>query len=88
MDTKIVRNHGFRYENGKIIVTGVISVDSFDDKTIVVRLSDNAITLKGQDFLIEDMNIESGLLTVSGKLSSLNYHVKMEKLSIVKRLFK
>lgn len=88
METKIVRNHSFRYENGKIIVTGVISVDSFDDKTIIVRLSDNAITLKGQDFLIEDMNIDSGLLTVSGKLSSLNYHVKMEKLSIVKRLFK
>lgn len=88
METKIVRNHSFRYENGKIIVTGVISVDSFDEKTVVVRLSDNAITVKGQDFLVEDMNIASGLLTVSGKLSSLNYHNKMEKLSVVKRLFK
>lgn len=88
METKIAKNHSFRYENGKIIVTGVISVDSFDEKTIVVRLSDNAITVKGQDFLVEDMNIASGLLSVSGKLSSLNYHNKMEKLSVVKRLFK
>lgn len=88
METKIIKKHSFRYENGKIIVMGVLSVDNFDDKTIAIRLSDNAITVKGQDFLVEDMNIESGLLTVSGKLSSLNYHSKMEKLSLVKRFFK
>lgn len=88
MDTKNIKSHSFRYENGKVIVTGVHSVDNFDEKTVVITLSDNALTIKGQDFLVEDMNIISGLLTVSGKLFGINYHSKSEKLSVIKRLFK
>ncbi len=88
METKNIKSHSFRYENGKIIVTGVHSVDNFDEKTVVITLSDNALTIKGQDFLVEDMNILSGLLTISGKLFSTNYHNKAEKLSMIKRLFK
>ncbi|NCA92247.1 hypothetical protein EOM82_03225 [bacterium] len=88
METKIIKNHSFRYDNGKIFITGVISVDSFDDKDILVRLSDNAISLKGQDFLVEEMNVETGLLSVSGKLWSLIYRDKAEKLPFFKRLLK
>ncbi len=88
METKIIKNHSFRYDNGKIIITGVVSVDSFDDKDIVVRLSNNAIVLKGQDFVVEEMNLETGFLTVSGKLWSLVYRDKAEKLSFFKRLMK
>jgi len=88
VETKIIKNHSFRYDNGKIIITGVVSVDSFDDKDIVVRLSNNAIVLKGQDFVVEEMNLETGFLTVSGKLWSLVYRDKAEKLSFFKRLMK
>lgn len=63
-------------------------MDSFDDKDILVRLSDNAISLKGQDFLVEEMNVETGLLSVSGKLWSLIYRDKAEKLPFFKRLLK
>ncbi len=80
--------HSFRYENGKICISGVVNVDCFDERCAELRLFDSSLTLKGSGFKLEDMELKSGILNMDGKLSSVTYHDKGEKISFVKRLFK
>lgn len=88
MEQKTIKNHSLKYENGKINMAGVINVDQFDDKEIILRLSEQSLTLKGENFSIELMDTVGGNCIVKGRLISLNYHAKSEKLGLVKRIFK
>lgn len=81
-------NHSFRYEKGKLFVTGVIGVDSYDDKAVEVKLNGGMMSVVGSGFSLEEMDLKSGLLTVSGTLGSLTYREKGEKIGFVKRLFR
>jgi sporulation protein YabP len=81
-------NHALRYENEKIFMTGVAGVDNFDASSMEVRLFSSSLLMKGQGFFIEEMDVERGILTVKGRINSLNYHNKLEKTSFVKKLFK
>lgn len=87
-EIKSVSGHSFRYENGKIYATGVVSVEEFDDKEAVLRLSDSVLTLKGSGFVLVETEVKSGLFSMEGKITSLSYHAKEAKIGFVKRLFK
>lgn len=80
--------HSFRYDNGKITISGVINVDSFDEKEAQLRLESSTLLLRGSGFKLEDMEVKSGLLNMYGRLVSMTYHEKIEKMSFIKRLFK
>lgn len=80
--------HSFRYENGKIIITGVTEIISFDEKEFTVRLQTSTLSLNGRDFKLEDTDVKSGLCSVNGVLLSAIYREKAEKMSFMKRLFK
>ena len=81
-------NHSFRYEKGKLYVTGVMGVDSYDDKTVEIRLSGGLLNVSGSNFSLEEMNLKSGQLIVNGALHTLSYRDKGEKVGILKRLLK
>jgi len=83
-----LKSHTFRYENGKLSLTGVISVDSFDAQRVDVRLNDSALTITGKDFAVEDVDVSAGVLTLTGRVAGVEYKEKLEKLSFLKRLFK
>lgn len=87
-DVKQINEHSLKYESGRIFVTGVVNVDSFDEKEVELRLATSSLTLKGSGFKLDEMEVKSGILSLQGKLSSLNYHEKAEKMGLVKRLFK
>ena len=54
-------------------VSGVQDVDSFDETTIVIYTVQGELTVKGNDLLINRLNIESGDLTMEGTVESLTY---------------
>lgn len=83
-----ILTHSLRYENGRICISGVINVDNFDEKEVELRLTSSSLTLRGSNFKMEDVELKSGILNMEGKIISLNYHEKMEKMSLIKRLFK
>lgn len=87
-EVKNIIGHSLRYEQGKLFLTGVKNVDSFDDKTAELRLADSLLTLRGSGFKLEETEVKSGILTMEGKLTSLGYRDKAEKMSLIKRLFK
>ena len=80
--------HTFRYEKGKLIVTGVRAVDSYDDKSVEVLLNGGRLSISGSGFLLEEMDLKSGQLVVNGLLHTLTYREKGEKVGLVKRIFR
>lgn len=81
-------NHSFRYERGKLYVTGVAGVDRYDEKSVEISLNAGLLVVEGSGFSLEEMDLKSGLLTVTGTLKTLSYREKGEKMSFVKRIFR
>ena len=68
-------------------VTGINDVDAFNEQEIVAVCDTSELIIKGELLHIEELSIETGLLTVSGKISSLSYSEKFTQTSVLKRLF-
>lgn len=68
-------------------VTGINDVDAFNEQEIVAVCDTGELIIKGELLHIEELSIETGLLTVSGKISSLSYSEKFTRTSVLKRLF-
>lgn len=68
-------------------LTGISDVDSFNEEEILAVCSCGELTIKGDMLHIEELNLESGILTVSGKIVSLTYSEKFSSASLLKRLF-
>lgn len=71
-----------------ITVTGVINIESFDDKEVLLELSENLLTIIGNDFLIDTFSVEDGTLTLSGEVMEIKYSKTREKVSFFKKLLK
>lgn len=69
-------------------MSGVVSVPVFNERTIEVVLSENVLTVLGDNLNIETLNLESGSLVATGKIRELKYSHAREKLSFIKRIFK
>lgn len=72
-----------------ITVTGVSSVDTFDEECIVASLYDTTtLCIEGEGMSIKDVNLEKGILEASGLVTSLYYlGEKRQKSSFLKRVF-
>lgn len=68
-------------------LTGISDVDSFNEEEILAVCSCGELTIKGDMLHIEELNLENGILTVSGKIVSLTYSERFSSTSLLKRLF-
>lgn len=60
-------------DRSSLVVTGVTDVDSFDEMTVVAYTDMGELTIKGEGLKINSLSIETGNLSVDGKVSSLTY---------------
>jgi hypothetical protein len=88
MEGTIIKSHTLKYENDHIYASGVVNLDNFENNLIIARLCDKTMTIKGNNLNVEDLNIKTGVMVISGTLTSLSYHHKQEKLSLTKKFFK
>lgn len=63
----------------KITVTQVTDVDAFDEAALWANLKEGAIEVTGQGLHIEKLDLEQGILVVSGQITSLTYTDKLNK---------
>lgn len=68
-------------------LTGIRDVDAFNEQEIIALCDTGELVIKGELLHIDELSIDSGLMTVNGKISSLTYNEKFTKTSILKRLF-
>ena len=73
-------------EQKKLTLTGILNVESFNEKEICLKLSNNMLTILGSNLNVEKLNVEDGLLTVIGEINTIKY--SGAKQNIIKRIFK
>lgn len=60
-------------EREKLTVDGVIHVESFDDREIVLDTDLGGLIIRGEELNIKELNLESANLLVNGYIKSLEY---------------
>lgn len=68
-------------------VSGVTDVDEFNEQEIVAVLEGERLHIKGEGLHIDELSVESGEMSVGGKIISLVYSEKLSNNSLIKRLF-
>ena len=81
MNTNIVQN--LILENrGKLNVSGVNDVLSFDDQVVMVDTELGLLTVKGENIRINKLSLDTAEVIIEGEISSLTYsQSKQEKSS-------
>lgn len=88
MDNANEMSHSLTLENReKLNLTGVSDVDSFNEQEVIAVCSCGELSVKGEMLHIEELNLETGTVSLSGKISSLTYSEKFSSASLLKRLF-
>ena len=57
----------------KMEINGVLHVDSFDDREIILETDQGLLAMRGEELHIKNLNLEQGELTVEGFLLELAY---------------
>ena len=90
MNTNIVQN--LVLENrGKLSVSGVNDVLSFDDQVVMVDTELGLLTVKGENIRINKLSLDTSEVIVEGEISSLSYsQSKQDKSSgtLLSKIFK
>lgn len=85
---EIETQHTINLENRESLsATGVKDVDAFNEQEITAVCNDCKLIIKGDKLHIDQLSTDTGLLNVTGKISSISYVEKVTSNSLVKRLF-
>ena len=90
VQTNIIQN--IVLENrGKLSVSGVNDVLSFDDQVVMVDTELGLLTVKGENIRINKLSLDTAEVIIEGEISSLSYSQKsIEKSSgtLLSKIFK
>lgn len=77
-----MENHVLQMENkSRLSMTEIQSVEGFDDETVLVNLKGEGLVISGKALHIETLDLEEGVLALTGEIESLVYTEKKEKKS-------
>lgn len=68
-------------------LSGITDVDSFNEQEIIAICEYGELFIKGELLHIEELSLDTGFMSVSGKVTSLTYSQKLTSDSLLKRLF-
>ncbi|NPV26920.1 MAG: sporulation protein YabP [Firmicutes bacterium] len=57
----------------RLVLTGVLHVESFDEDEIILETNMGMLALKGQGLHVLQLNLEDGKLAVEGAIKTLDY---------------
>lgn len=76
---------------GKLSISGVLDVLSFDDQVVVVETELGLLTVKGENIRINKLSIDTSEVIVEGEISYLAYSDKeteKTKGNLISKIFK
>ena len=91
INTSVIQN--LILENrGKLSISGVLDVLSFDDQVVIVESELGLLTVKGENLRINKLSIDTSEVIVEGDISSLTYSdsktLEKSKGSLISKIFK
>ncbi len=76
---------------GKLSISGVLDVLSFDDQVVVLETELGLLTVKGENLRINKLSIDTSEVIVEGEISYLAYsdkNVEKNKSNFISKIFK
>lgn len=62
-------------ERGALVLTGIQSIDGFDEENIIMRTSDDdGLSVQGRALHVDKFDAETGDMTVSGSVDAIVYY--------------
>lgn len=75
-------------QRGHMSVSGVESVDSFDDSEVVIQTTQGRLVVEGDDLHVGKLSLDAGEVTIDGLVTGLRYEESVSGGSLWTRLFK
>jgi sporulation protein YabP len=70
-------------QRSSLAITGVVTVNSFDENIIITDTQEGILTIKGKDLHVSRLTLEKGEADIEGRIDSLVYSEKKK----IKHLF-
>jgi sporulation protein YabP len=83
MDNKLIL-----IDQKNLTITGIKNVIAVSNSNISLNLDSSALQILGEGMEVKKLDVESGLLEVEGKITSIKYMNSKEKIGFFKRIFK
>ena len=91
INTSVIQNLILQ-NRGKLSISGVLDVLSFDDQVVIVETELGLLTVKGENLRINKLSIDTSEVIVEGDISSLTYSdsktLEKSKGSLISKIFK
>lgn len=83
------KKHSIMLDNrGKLVMTGAEDVNGFNEETVSVQTSCGTLIVKGEKLHIDKLNLETGDVSIDGRINSLQYLGGDMSKSKLSRLFR
>jgi len=82
------------FQREQVQIQGVIHVESFDERQVVIETDLGMVTLIGEEFHITSLDLDKGLMVVEGAFTGLEYsssnksRSRSRDKSFIERLFR
>lgn len=88
---EIINNkpHSLSLDNREVLnLTGILDVSGFDEETISLQTPCGNLIVKGQSLHINRLSLDTGDVSVDGRINSLQYLGDTRQKGIVSKLFR
>ena len=66
-------------DRARLSVSGVIDVQSFDDKSVILKTNNGALAIDGDDLRISELSVDTGKLLVEGQIGGVVFFEPTEQ---------
>lgn len=73
VDTTVKKHNLILEDRGKLSLSGVTDVESFNDVEVSLYTSQGELVIRGKNLHVDEISLETGDLEMSGKVKSLIY---------------
>lgn len=72
-----------------LMVDGVSSLGSYDEKEVAMETERGAMTVRGEDLSVKQLNLEEGKIVIEGLVRAIEYEeARRERRGLLNRLLK
>ena len=63
-------------EKSKLSISGVVDVDTFDERKIVLFTTEDTLEIEGEDLHIQKLDVANGEMIIEGEINGIVYSGK------------